>query len=69
MANRGHILDMLNSNEVIVGFSVCKIDDMVHVKTSIGAFPIYMFRMNRNLQNLLAENREVWDGEVCSSDS
>lgn len=55
------MLSLLDSRVPVEGTGIIKIDDMVHVVTPTGNIPIYMFKMNRNLQNLLHEHYDIWN--------
>ena len=60
----GLVLDMLSllgTRTSVEGTGLIKIDDMVHVVTPTGNIPIYMFKMNRNLQNFLHEHYDIWN--------
>ena len=55
------MLELLGSHAPVEGTGIIKIGDVVHVITPTGAVPIYMFKMNRNLQNLLNEHYDIWN--------
>ena len=54
-------LTMLENGREIIGYSVQKTDDSVLIDTEEGNIPVYMFKMNRGLHELLAKHQEVWD--------
>jgi len=53
---------MLIGGAVVVGKSLVRRGDSVYVVSGTEDIPVYAFRLDRNLMELLAENREVWDG-------
>tara|TARA_B100000902_G_C27282457_1_gene902546 strand:+ start:357 stop:584 length:228 start_codon:yes stop_codon:yes gene_type:complete len=54
-------LMMLENPRKITGYSVQKPEGSVLIDTEEGGIPIYMFRMNEQLQALLVRDQEVWD--------
>lgn len=58
----GNKLELLDFNEPVEGTEVIMIDDMVHIVTPNGNIPVYMFRMNKQLQELLHEYYDIWNG-------
>jgi hypothetical protein len=58
----GRELQMLIGGAVVVGKSLVRRGDSVYVVSGTEDIPVYAFRLDRNLMELLAENREVWDG-------
>lgn len=60
--NTGRKLKLLDFKEPVDGSEIIMIDNMVHVKTSTGNIPIYMFKMDKNLQELLHEYYHIWNG-------
>jgi len=54
-------LVMLETGRDITGYSVLKPEDSVMIETEEGSIPVYMFKMNRGLHELLAKHQEVWD--------
>jgi hypothetical protein len=59
--NTENKLTLLDFSEPVEGTSIVIIDDMVHVETPNGNIPIYMFKMNKNLQNILNEYYDIWN--------
>jgi|13_taG_2_1085334.scaffolds.fasta_scaffold00231_38 hypothetical protein len=59
--NTENKLTLLDFREPVEGTSIVIIDDMVHVETPNGNIPIYMFKMNKNLQNILNEYYDIWN--------
>lgn len=55
-------LIMLESRKEIVAYSVVDRDGSVHIETEEGVIPVYMFKMSRELLNLLRRDSEVWNG-------
>ena len=55
-------LVMLESKKKIVAYSVVDRDGSVHIETEEGSVPVYMFKMNLELFNLLRRDSEVWNG-------
>lgn len=54
-------LTMLTSNEKVIGYSVTKRDERVLVETERGYMPVFSFKMEGGLQNLLEKYQGVWD--------
>lgn len=54
-------LKLLDFSEPVEGVSILIIDDMVHVETPNGNIPIYMFKMDKNLQRILHEHYDIWN--------
>lgn len=54
-------LTMLTSNEKVIGYSVTKRDERVLVETERGYMPVFSFKMESSLQNLLEKYQGVWD--------
>ena len=54
-------LTMLENRREITGYSVTKPEDYVLIETEEGNIPVYMFKMNRGLHELLTKHQEVWD--------
>ncbi len=59
--NTWNPLKLLDFKQPVEGTSIVIIDDMVHVETPNGSIPIYMFKMNKNLQNILNEYYDIWN--------
>lgn len=59
--NTENKLTLLDFREPVEGTSIVIIDGMVHVETSNGNIPVYMFKMNKNLQDLLHEHYDIWN--------
>lgn len=57
----GYKLTLLDFKEPVEGTSVAKVDDMIHIVTPTGSIPVYMFKMNRQLQELLYEYYHIWN--------
>lgn len=58
----GKELEMLRGGTIVVGKSLVKRADSVFVVSGESEIPVYFFRLNRNLMELLRQHREVWDG-------
>jgi len=54
-------LRLLDFSEPVEGVSILIIDGMVHVETLNGNIPIYMFKMDKNLQRILHEYYDIWN--------
>ena len=55
-------LTMLTSGDKVIGRGVVRRNDMIYVETNFEQIPVYGFKMNRNLMELLQQYRDVWDG-------
>lgn len=56
------MLTLIDSRRQIEGTEVILIDDMVHIVTPTGNIPVYMFKMTKELQDLLHEYYDIWNG-------
>ncbi len=57
----GYVLKMLRSGDEKIGKEIVRRGDFVYVTTANDAIPVYAFRMDKELQRMLAEYRGVWD--------
>lgn len=55
------MLTILMDKTEVVAYSVVRRGDSIYVETERGEMPVFTFKMNRELQALLSEYREVWD--------
>lgn len=55
-------LEMLENGRAITGYSVHRPEDSVLIETEEGMIPVYLFKMGRELMNLLRRDSEVWNG-------
>ncbi len=55
------MLTTLIDKEEVIAYSIVRRGDSVKVETEQGEMPVFTFKMNRELQALLSEYREVWD--------
>lgn len=55
------MLTTLIDKEEVIAYSIVRRGDSVKVETEQGEMPVFTFKMNRELQDLLSEYRRVWD--------
>jgi hypothetical protein len=55
-------LEMLTSGKRVVAYKVADRGEGVLIETEEGGIPVYMFKMSRELLNLLRRDSEVWNG-------
>ena len=55
-------LEMLTSGKRVAAYKVVDRGDGVLIETEEGGIPVYMFKMSRELLNLLRRDSEVWNG-------
>ncbi|MBO88552.1 MAG: hypothetical protein CMP14_03445 [Rickettsiales bacterium] len=55
-------LEMLTSSKEVIAYKVVDRDGDILIETQEGFIPIYMFKINTGMMNLLRRDREVWDG-------
>jgi len=58
--NNGHRLTLLFDRNTVMAHSVVRRGDGIYISTDAGLLPVYAFKMEKGLMNLLKDYMEVW---------
>lgn len=61
-AENTYELTLLMGREIVSGYGVIKRGDGVYIKTDREDIPVYAFKMDKELQRVLKDGFNIWNG-------